>query len=277
MPGVIISLKRVHPGNAPMEPWLLHTTTVIAPKYATEKTVIWESSNPAIASVSTTGLVSAIAEGTATITAKTFDGSFQSSSAVTVINDVVNYQAEYAEYMGGVEVANQPGYFGSGFIDYTNASNDFIKWIVNVNAAGSYELSVRYALSTGNRPLKLSVNDEVRIPSITFPVTGSWSTWGLYKTSQLLNAGNNSITLTAIGGSGPNVDQIAITNTLGLNDSNRDIEKSVVVSPNPVRDSKLTISFDSQALVPTKGKVLPSVAGNSRALIANFATSMVSI
>jgi uncharacterized protein YjdB len=220
-------------------------TTVIAPKYATEKTVIWESNNTAIATVSSTGLVTAIAEGTATITAKTFDGSFQSSSIVTVINDVINYQAEYSEYVGPVEVTNQPGFFGTGFLDYTNASNDFIKWTVNVNAAGTYDLSVRYALASGNRPLKMSVNDEVRIPSITFPVTSSWSNWSFYKTTQLLNAGNNTIILTAIGGSGPNVDQIAITNTLGLGDSNEFIEKNVVVSPNPLRDGKLTISFDN--------------------------------
>lgn len=220
-------------------------TTVIAPKYATEKNVIWESSNTAIATVSTSGLVTAIAEGTATITAKTFDSSFQATSAVTVINDVENYQAEYAEFVGPVEVTNQPGFFGTGFLDYTNAANDFVKWTVNVNAAGSYNLSIRYALSTGNRPLKMTINDEERIPSITFPVTGSWANWAFYKTSQVLNAGNNTITLTAIGGSGPNIDQIAITNTLGLNDSNKDIEKSVVVSPNPLRDEKLTISFDN--------------------------------
>lgn len=220
-------------------------TTVITPKYATEKTVIWESNNTDIATVSSTGLVTAIAEGTATITAKTFDGSFQSSSTLTVINDIINYQAEYAEYVGPVEVSNQPGFFGTGFLDYTNASNDFVKWTVNVNAAGTYNLSVRYALATGNRPLKMSVNDEVRIPSIAFPTTGTWSNWSFYKTTQLLNAGNNTITLTAIGASGPNVDQIAITNTLGLNDANRDIEKSVVVSPNPLSDGKLTISFDN--------------------------------
>ncbi|NDP28850.1 MAG: carbohydrate-binding protein [Flavobacterium sp.] len=220
-------------------------TAVIAPKYATERTVIWESSNAAIASVSNTGLVTAIAEGTATITAKTFDGSFQSSSTITVINDVVNYQAEYAEFVGPVEVSNQPGFFGTGFLDYTNASNDFVKWTINVNAAGTYELSVRYALASGNRPLKMSINDEVRIPSITFPTTGSWSNWSFYKTNQSLNAGNNTIALTAIGGSGPNVDQIAITNTLGLNDANRDIERSVVVFPNPLSDGKLTVSFDN--------------------------------
>jgi hypothetical protein len=220
-------------------------STIIAPKNATEKTVIWESSNPAIATVSTTGLVSALAEGTATITAKTFDSSFQSSCTVMVINDTSNYQAEYAEYKGGVEVTNQPGYFGTGFIDYTNASNDFIKWIVNVNATGNYTLSIRYGLASGNRPLKLSINDEVRIPSITFPTTGSWSNWTLYKTDQLLNAGNNSITLTAIGASGPNIDQITITNSLGTIDFNKNIEKNIVISPNPLKDGKLTVSLDN--------------------------------
>lgn len=57
---------------------------MIAPNDATNKSVTWESSAPAIATVSATGLVTAVSEGTATITATTADGGFTDTCAVTV-------------------------------------------------------------------------------------------------------------------------------------------------------------------------------------------------
>lgn len=51
-----------------------HTLTAqILPENATDKSVTWESSNPAVATVSTSGVVKAVSAGTATITA-TADG-----------------------------------------------------------------------------------------------------------------------------------------------------------------------------------------------------------
>lgn len=59
-------------------------SAMIEPNDATNKSVTWESSAPAIATVSTTGLVTAVSEGTATITATTADGGFTDTCAVTV-------------------------------------------------------------------------------------------------------------------------------------------------------------------------------------------------
>ena len=56
----------------------------VLPANATDKTVSWMSSDEAIATVSTTGEVSAVAAGTATITATTTDGGFMGSSSITV-------------------------------------------------------------------------------------------------------------------------------------------------------------------------------------------------
>ena len=64
----------------------------VLPDSTTNKVVTWISSNPEIATVDTTGLVTAVASGTATITATTTDGSNLSAScAVTVIEDLSNY------------------------------------------------------------------------------------------------------------------------------------------------------------------------------------------
>ncbi len=56
----------------------------VAPSDATNKNVKWESSTPAVATVSNTGKVTAVAEGTATVTVTTLDGDFKAKCEVTV-------------------------------------------------------------------------------------------------------------------------------------------------------------------------------------------------
>jgi len=64
-------------------------TAAIAPADALIKTVLWTSSNPLVAVVSTSGLVTAFTPGTAIITAKTLDGGKTASCVVTVTTNVV--------------------------------------------------------------------------------------------------------------------------------------------------------------------------------------------
>ena len=217
----------------------------IIPSNATNKTVIWESSNPSAISVNAFGKITALSEGTSIITGTTVDGGKIVTINVSTVMDTVNYQAEDAEYVGPLEVTNQPGYRGNGFLDYTNASNDFIKWTVNVPSDGNYNLAFRYAIASNNRPLKLTINDEVRIASTPFTSTGSWANWRTYTTTQALVAGNNTIVLTATGASGGNFDELAVTGTLGLNDLKIDLgNKTVRVYPNPVANGIFTVATD---------------------------------
>lgn len=59
-------------------------TATITPTDATNKSVTWTSSNPSVATVDETGLVTALANGTATITVKTVDGGYTANCMVTV-------------------------------------------------------------------------------------------------------------------------------------------------------------------------------------------------
>jgi len=146
--------------------------------------------------------------------------------------DSIVLQAEDAVFSGPLVATNQTGYNGTGFVDFTNASNDFLSWKVNVPVSGNYMLSFRYSLTT-NRPLKLSINDEVRIASVAFPVTGGWSIWKKYKTLQFLSAGENNVTLTAIGSSGGNFDELGVSGLQIVNDvhlpENEKIKKEIIV------------------------------------------------
>ena len=59
-------------------------TATIEPNGATDKRVIWSSSAEGVATVDNNGKVTAVSEGTVTITAKTRDGGFTATCAVTV-------------------------------------------------------------------------------------------------------------------------------------------------------------------------------------------------
>ena len=68
----------------------LQLTATVLPSNATNKTVTWTTSNSSVATVSSNGLVTAKYPGTATITARTTDGSNLSAScSVTVKQNVV--------------------------------------------------------------------------------------------------------------------------------------------------------------------------------------------
>ena len=62
----------------------LQLTATVAPSNATNKNVTWTSSNGGVASVSATGLVTAVSGGTATITVTTQDGNKTATCAITV-------------------------------------------------------------------------------------------------------------------------------------------------------------------------------------------------
>ncbi len=67
----------------------------VAPNDATDKTVKWSSSNPAIATVSSSGKVTAVGLGTATITAETQDGGFKAECIVTVSTTALKGDVNY--------------------------------------------------------------------------------------------------------------------------------------------------------------------------------------
>ena len=238
----------------------LKLAATITPSNATNKKLIWTSSDQAIATVDATGLVTAVSIGTAIITATSEDGGKTNTAEITVTSPttLLTLQAEDAVYSGAVLASNQSGYNGTGFVDFVNATGDFIKWTVTVPTAGNYELSFRYGLGNTARPLQLKVNGTVVVASLAFPSTTLWSNWQYSVSVQALNAGVNEIQLTTIGSNGGNIDELVVTNTstLGLNSVDEvEQEKSVTVYPNPYKDGDLSVAltgFDRQNKVKIK-------------------------
>ena len=70
----------------------MQLAATVTPSNATNKIVTWVSSNSSVATVNSDGLVTAVAYGSATITAKTIDGSdLCATCVVTVVADLNNY------------------------------------------------------------------------------------------------------------------------------------------------------------------------------------------
>ena len=67
----------------------LALTATITPNDTTNKTISWTSSNPSVATVDNTGKVTAVAPGTATITAMANDGSEVSASCEVTVNKLI--------------------------------------------------------------------------------------------------------------------------------------------------------------------------------------------
>ncbi|MEO0967330.1 MAG: kelch repeat-containing protein [Cyanobacteria bacterium J06639_18] len=121
-----------------------------------------------------------------------------------------NYQAEDATLVGPIVFTGRESE-GTGYADYQNPSGDYIEWTVDVPTSGQYNLSWRYQNGSGNRPLQLDVNGVTEDSNLDFDFTGGWdSTWDFVSQAVDLNAGNNTIRLTAIGSSGANFDYMRV-------------------------------------------------------------------
>jgi parallel beta-helix repeat protein len=82
-PPVAVSGVSISEGNQELEiGQTIQLTAVVEPEDATNKNVSWSSSEEAIATVSETGLVTAVGEGTASITVTTEDGNFTDSITI---------------------------------------------------------------------------------------------------------------------------------------------------------------------------------------------------
>ncbi|SHE86800.1 delta endotoxin [Modicisalibacter ilicicola DSM 19980] len=126
------------------------------------------------------------------------------------------YEAESAQLDGPVVVNasdDDRNASGDGFVDFDGASDQSITWTVDVAEAGTYEIGIRYALaaSKDDRPLDLAINGNA-IGALNFPgqSNDAEDDWFYQTTTVTLNAGSNTISVTAPGANGPNVDLLRV-------------------------------------------------------------------
>jgi O-glycosyl hydrolase len=102
-------------------------SATVAPSTATNKAVTWTSSNTAIATVNSSGVVTGVAVGTATITVKTTDGNKTATCAITVTAAPTSSFPGYYNILSrssgkGLDVANNATNSGAGVQQYDIAN-----------------------------------------------------------------------------------------------------------------------------------------------------------
>lgn len=130
-------------------------------------------------------------------------------SAVTI---APRFEAELATRSGASVASNNAGFTGSGFGDYNGAAGEFIQFSAGANAAGKHRLVFRYANgSTTARSLSLQVNGVTINAKLAFAPTGAWTTWKTVELIVNFVAGTNTVKLTSLNASAPNIDSLVVT------------------------------------------------------------------
>ena len=134
------------------------------------------------------------------------------------------YQAEDAALYRAKIKTGHPGYAGTGYVDVLGSKGNSVEWTVNGIFEGEYTLAFRYATGSESEDpteedvaaletahLALAVNGVVLDPQRVFPGTGSLDNWRTLTLTAVLRPGANTIRLTTVGGSNPNLDFLTVT------------------------------------------------------------------
>ena len=154
-------------------------TATVTPPAATNQKVVWSSNNTAVATVSSTGVVTARTVGTAIIFAETEDGGHTASCTVTVtaatvsVTSVSLNRSTAALTVGGTENL-------TATVNPSNATNQNVTWSSNnTTAATVSSAGVVTARATGTATITVTTADGghtatcvVTVTAATVPVTG---------------------------------------------------------------------------------------------------------
>lgn len=147
------------------------TSTILAtvsPLNATDQTVNWNSDNPAIATVSSSGVVTAVASGNAKITVSTTDGNKTASCTVTVLNavainlivnpgfeDIANLATTWTEIWSPSKLNTSAVKTGTACLEFEAAPEgggraQKINSGFTIGATYKFTVWAKYSLGTGN-------------------------------------------------------------------------------------------------------------------------------
>lgn len=145
--------------------------------------------------------------------------SFPAGSTVDpeISSGKIRYWAIEAAGTNGWEEDTNAGFEGNAYWNFENEIGSALTFTVDVPAEGNYLVTFRYAnggTADDNRTCQVSVNGASESVTVSYPNTGAWTTWEEATVVLTLNAGQNTIKMTATGaGGGPNMDFIELEQT----------------------------------------------------------------
>ena len=159
-------------------------------------------------------------------------------------------EAELANLFGGVAAASdRPGYSGSGFADYPEASgaNVKVQWEIERSDAGVADIEVRYANGDdANRSLDLVVNGNA-VETVAFPGNSDWNVWATVTVDGIaLDAGENTLEFVARNGAGPDVDFLSLTSAVVASYSGTQIVHRPLTANPPAHSATVVVTADGE-------------------------------
>lgn len=257
-------------------------TATIIPTDATNKNIIWESSNPSVATVEN-GKITALEAGTTVVTATTEDGGSTESCVVTVIARVTSVTLDKSEITinaGSVETL-------TATIDPSNATNKNLVWtssnpsvatVSNGKVTGISEGSVIITVKTedGEKTATCSVNVVISVSAVTLNKTRLSMTIGdsetLTATISPANVTNKNVSWTSSNPSVVSVNngvikalksgtaKITVKTEEGSKSATCDI--SVVVPVTGITLSKTSLTLEDGGSETITATVTPNNASN---------------
>ena len=180
----------------------------VSPNNATDKAVLWTSSNPLVASVDKDGVVTALSEGTAEIIARTLEASdkqFTAKCKVSVTGslapagDVI--EAEDFNEQSGIDIEEcKEG--GSDVAYIENGDSIGFHGINFGRGSGTIEFRIGANSSGGAIEVHLGSPDGKLIGSMDVSGTGGWQNWKTQKCSIDPTTGVNDVYFVFKGGEG---------------------------------------------------------------------------
>ncbi len=236
----------------------------VLPSNATVKTYTWSSNDTNVATVSESGLVTAIANGNAQIIATSTEGGYTSICNLTVaINNgggnTLIIEAETFDRTEGTYVdGHVPSPYGVNretmSINWVN-SGDWAEYDINILAAGNYNIVYFISTPSDNAQIQIYV-DNILISTDNVSNNGAWDTYGPLTALNpvTLTAGAHTIRIVASGSNAWqwNLDRIELqensltlrtSKVLNVNEPDISIS-SAYIYPNPV-ENVLTINGEN--------------------------------
>ena len=237
-------------------------SAVIIPGNATNQNVTWSSSNPAIATVNSSGLVTGVAKGKATITVTTQDGGFSSTGNVTVNANPLNIHLEAETFNSASGDVSTTSADGGTIVNWFGEAEYLVFNNVNIPVTGSYKVNFRVATGNGGAYATIQNSTGTELGSVAIPNSG-WSIWQTVSVTINLSAGIQSFRVAVKNLVGYDINWLEINSLTPVNVTEvSSLGLNVMVFPNPITAQSVLKINSPQAsdvtirIVDVSGKVV---------------------
>lgn len=229
-------------------------SATVSPASAVNKNVTWSSSNITVASVNSSGLVTAHSEGAATITVTTDEGGFTDTSNITVYlsgcGTFSQIEGENYDSMLGVDIRNSLDTNGGQIVGQIHNGDWCMYSNLNLTCATSVDARVASFQVGGDIEVRIDGLTGTLIGTISQGTTGGWQDW-VTATATITSpvSGIHDVYLIFTGGSAAlfNFNWFKFNNgALSVNELNGSVNKSFKIYPNPAT-YELNIELNNSA------------------------------